>query len=465
MIKLNNQKTGLYILVFVILISRIPFLSTGYGSEPDAWRLANVSRNISVNNEYRHMSRYPGHPVQELFCSLIWNGGPVALNGATAILSSVAFLLFALMLKKIKVDNYLLLTYAFAFTPVIYINSINSMDYMWALSFVLASFYFVVQKKLVLSGLFMGLAIGSRITSGAMLLPICYYIYKTFENQKYKRILILAAVSVIAAGITYIPVILRFGAGFFQFEMTEYPSFLYVVKNLSVGVWGLPGFPAICLGLFFLFYGFKKNQAKRKSEEMTVIVISRMVIVLYSLAFLRAPLKPGYLIPVVPFILMIFYFYLEAAKLRIVCYLMIASSFLLGLSYSTINAHEKGYYSFNINIAGNDITVDLFKGPLLLELSKRSEGLNAVNNIIRQGRQVNENSIVETGDMLPLIETTLCSNKDGCIEYCYVFNETEMNSYKKNGYKLYYLPEVNKANVLFYGFDPADYGAKPFVYY
>jgi hypothetical protein len=46
-----------------------------------------------------------------------------------------------------------------------------------------------------------------------------------------------------------------------------------------------------------------------------------------------------------------------------------------------------------------------------------------------------------------------------------VFNETEMNSYKKNGYKLYYLPEVNKANVLFYGFDPADYGAKPFVYY
>ncbi|MFI5144646.1 MAG: EpsG family protein [Ignavibacteria bacterium] len=465
MIKLNNQKTGLYILVLVILVSRIPFLSSGYGSEPDAWRLANVSRNISVNNEYRHMSRYPGHPVQELFCSLIWKGGPVALNGVTAILSSIAFLLFALMLKKIKVDNYLLLTYAFAFTPVIYINSINSMDYMWALSFVIASFYFVVQKKLVLSGLFMGLAIGSRITSGAMLIPICYYIYKTFENQKYKRILILFIISIVVAGITYIPVIIRFGTAFFQFEMVQYPSFLYLLKNLSVSVWGIPGVLAICLGLFFLLSGFKKNQKERSADFRNFIVMSWMVILLYLIAFILAPLKPGYLIPVVPFVLIILYFYLPAAKLRIVCYLMIASSFLLGLSYSTIKAHETGYGAFNINIAGNDITVDILKGPLFLELSKRSEGINAVNNIIRYGKQVNENSVVETGDMLPLIETTLCSNKDGYVEYCYVFNETEMNTYKQNGYKLYYLPEVNKANVLFYGFDPADYGVKPFVYY
>ena len=462
---LNNQRTGLYILVFVILVSRIPFLSTGYGSEPDAWRLANVSRNISVNNEYRHMSRYPGHPVQELFCSLIWKGGPVALNGVTALLSSIAFLLFSLMLKKIKIDNYLLLTYAFAFTPVIYINSINSMDYMWALSFVLASFYFAVQKRIVLSGILMGLAIGSRITSGAMLMPICYYFYKTFESQKFKRILILFIISVVVAGITYIPVILRFGAGFFQFEMAEYPSYLYMLKNLSVGVWGIPGFLAVCLGLFFLFFDFKKNQNKRNEENRTFIVACWMVILLYLIAFFRAPLKPGYLITVVPFVLVILYFCLPAAKLRIVCYLVIASSFVLGVSFSAINVHETGYRSFNINIAGNEITIDILKGPVFLEYSKRKEGITMVNNIIQRGRQVNENSVVETGDMLPLIETTLCSDKDGYVEYCYVFNETELNSYKQNGYKLYYLPEVNKANVLLYGFDPADYGAKPFAYY
>ena len=451
--------------MFVILVSRIPFLSAGYGSEPDAWRLANVSRNISVNNEYRHMSRYPGHPVQELFCSLIWKGGPLALNGTTALLSTIAFLMFALILEKLKINNYLLLTFTLAFIPVIYINSINSLDYMWAFSFLLMAFYAVLQNKFILSGILMGLAIGSRITSGAMLLPIGYYIYKTVNEQKYGRILILSLISVIVAGITYIPVIFRFGTGFFQFEMSEYPPLLFVLKNLTVGVWGIPGFLSICAGFFFIIFDFKKNQSKRLTGDKTIIVISWMVIVLYSLAFLRAPLKPGYLIPVLPFVLIILYYYLSAAKLRIFCYMMIASSFIMGLSMSGLKSQETSYHAFKFNVGGNDLIFDILKGPVFVEYSKRNRDVTEVNDIIKHGKQVNENSVVETGDMLPLIETTLCSNKDGYVEYCYLYNEAEMNSYKQNGYKLYYLPEVNKANVLLYGFDPADFGAKQFIYY
>ena len=62
--------------------------------------------------------------------------------------------------------------FALAFTPQVYINSSNTTDYVWALAFILGSLYFVLLGRPLMAGILLGLAIGSRITSGAMLLRL-----------------------------------------------------------------------------------------------------------------------------------------------------------------------------------------------------------------------------------------------------------------------------------------------------
>jgi hypothetical protein len=159
------------ILTFVVFLSRVPFLGDGFGTNPDGWRVADAARIIALSGHYSY-SRPPGHPFQELFYSLIWDASPTMFNLITAMLSVGVFIFFYLSLAKLNFKKSLLGALALVFIPVVYINSTNSMDFIWALFFILGSFYFALDLKLALAGIFLGLAIGCRITSAAMMIPI-----------------------------------------------------------------------------------------------------------------------------------------------------------------------------------------------------------------------------------------------------------------------------------------------------
>ena len=116
-----------------IFLSRLPFLSQGYGLDGDSWSVAIVARNIAMTGNYE-VSRFPGYPVQELICSLFYNGTAWRLNLLTAIISTIGVLFFALTLKAWKFKYVFLAAAALAFVPIIYINSTTTIDYVWALS-------------------------------------------------------------------------------------------------------------------------------------------------------------------------------------------------------------------------------------------------------------------------------------------------------------------------------------------
>ena len=71
----------------VVLLSRLPFVGVEYGREFDAWRVARAAQHIAETGEYE-TSRAPGYPVQEIVCSLIWRGGPRALDFGLLTLDS-----------------------------------------------------------------------------------------------------------------------------------------------------------------------------------------------------------------------------------------------------------------------------------------------------------------------------------------------------------------------------------------
>jgi hypothetical protein len=48
-----------------VALSRLAFLTPGYGVNVDAWRVARVARQLSETGIYE-VSRFPGYPVQEI---------------------------------------------------------------------------------------------------------------------------------------------------------------------------------------------------------------------------------------------------------------------------------------------------------------------------------------------------------------------------------------------------------------
>ena len=165
-----------WLVLLIIFLSRIPFLNNGYGAEEDAWGLAITAKNISLTGVYE-ASRLPGHPFQEIIYALISNQGAFVFNLLTAIISTIGIGFFISSFRKLNLPHAITAGIILAFIPVIYINSINDMDYTWALSFIMIGFYFLLKKSPILSGIFIGLAVGCRITSGAMLLPFAFWLF------------------------------------------------------------------------------------------------------------------------------------------------------------------------------------------------------------------------------------------------------------------------------------------------
>ena len=170
-------------LFLIVFISRIPFIFAGYGIEEDSWGIALATFHTNLSGIYEP-SRLPGHPVQELIYSALWGYSPVLFNGLSAFFSAIASLFFALILKQLNFKHFFISALSFAFVPVFFISSTYTIDFVWTEAFVLISLFLILKDKVILCGIFLGLAIGCRITSGAMLLPFMIIVWEQNNLKK-----------------------------------------------------------------------------------------------------------------------------------------------------------------------------------------------------------------------------------------------------------------------------------------
>src|SRR3972149_4028824 len=77
-------------LAFVYLAVRIPWLNLGYGTDPDAWRVALSAEHLLSDGEYLP-SRLPGYPLHEFATVPLIRAGWVWTNLSTAVVSLVAY--------------------------------------------------------------------------------------------------------------------------------------------------------------------------------------------------------------------------------------------------------------------------------------------------------------------------------------------------------------------------------------
>jgi hypothetical protein len=165
------------VLSAVYVLTRLPFLDYGHGTDPDAWRVAMTAHHLLDTGDY-FPSRLPGNPLHELVTTLFIPGGWLATNLSTLLVSVLGVYIFARIVAYHGIPNGAIVVIGFAFAPLLFINSIATMDYMWALTAILGAYYCQLIGQPLWAGLLLGAAVGFRLQSFVAWLPLAYLAWR-----------------------------------------------------------------------------------------------------------------------------------------------------------------------------------------------------------------------------------------------------------------------------------------------
>ena len=456
---------------FVILLSRIPFIFSGAGTDEDAWGISVVALNMSQSLQYE-VSRFPGFPVHEIISALFIWGGTALLNLLTAFMSSVAALMFVCSLQEMRFRFPYLAGFAFAFTSVVYVHSSDSIDYMWAMAFIMASFWLLLREKLVLSALMLAFATGCRITSLTMLLSFGVLLIDDNQNLagNIKRMARYALITGIFSLIIFSPVLITYKLSFFTFyDLSGYPSIPKVLYKFSLGVWSVTGLLAILYGTLVLFFppAVKTGKYLLPRTVNEKHVISWLVAMdITILIFVRFPYEAGYLIPLIPFTILVFAKYLYDRAFIYFSLLLILSPFVIGISVSNKpDSPAPSALSAQVKVFSSSINFDFLNGQLSTEEKARKQTVKFAAAVVDESQYLTDSSLVLCGWWYNAVkfryEQLPDQRKNQKVKWAHYLSRNELIEYLQSRHNIFYLPLQDSLEKKMYGVDIKYFGAVP----
>lgn len=274
--------------------SRAPFINIGYGTDPDAWRVALSGYWVWDNHEF-YPSRLPGYPVPELASAAVIKGGWLATNSLTLVVSLLGLWFFAQIVSKLALPNRGLVVVAFAFTPLLWINSMTTMDYMWALTFLLGCYYFLLIDQVAPAGVMMGFAASSRPTSLLFAVAFVLYLLRDGKRGELRDFLVWTIAIPMFA---YLPIVWKYGPDFLRFYDAKV-GYLNVLRLLGKDTLGLLGSMAVLIAIAISLPRLIRLPADFVRDKQVMVWV--LAIAIGVTVFLRLPHESAYLIPIYPF--------------------------------------------------------------------------------------------------------------------------------------------------------------------
>lgn len=420
----------------LVLVSRLPWLSNGYGRDPDAYRVVSVARTI-LNDGVYEASRLPGYPVHEYLVALTAGAnGPVVPNGLTALFSCAAFVFLSLILRVHQIRHHLLMAFAFALTPVVYINSVVTMDYMIALALSLGGVYFGIVGRPIIAGVMVGLSIGSRITAAAILPPlVLWMMLEAGTFRPSRRIVQLCLTATAVAVVCFFPVIHRYGLAFLTYsDSVPYPTQQEFWRKVIVGVGGDVGVVSLLVLVSTLPFVLARRWPAVTQRDRNTLAMCFGMIVIYFALFIRLPHEAAYLIPAVPFVAVVVALVLPWRLSVALALLMLPSSFV------SLGPNGRPYLA----------------GPILVDYWARQASSREMTSILQAAQRLPMGSVLVAGWKLPQLMIERAENdKPVCV---YGLSDAQYRDYVAAGGRIYFLEGMNDFNMQTTGFDIASAG-------
>ncbi len=320
-------------LAIAFVASRAPFINIGYGTDPDAWRVALSSHWLWDNGEF-YPSRLPGYPVPEFASAAVIKGGWLATNSLTLAVSLLGLWFFARIASKLELPNRGIVVAGFAFTPLLWINSMTTMDYMYALTFILGCYYFLLREETGWAGLMLGLAAASRSTSILFIVPFLLYLWRDDKRGETRDFIVW---TIFVPLVAYMPIAWKYGPSFLNFYDAKV-GYLNVLRLLGKDTLGLLGSTAVVAAIVISLPRLVRLPAdfvRDKNVTVWVLAIAITVVV-----FSRLPHEAAYLIPLYPFGFLIMGRYFFRPVLAAAIFMIIFAGFIdIGTNGADLDLH------------------------------------------------------------------------------------------------------------------------------
>lgn len=450
-------------LAAAFVVVRVPWLGLGYGTDPDAWRVALSADHLISHAEY-FPSRLPGFPLEELVTAAFVRAGPVWTNLSTALISLVGVYLFARLLVALRLPSKGALTFAFAFAPLLWINSVATMDYMWALTLILGCYLALIRRRFLVAGLCMGLAVGFRLTSVIAVLPFLLYLWR--ERQLRTALVPFLGAVGITSLVAYSPVLVTYKLRMFDFYDAKI-SFLSFLKLLGKDTLGVVGALAVLVGLAVSLPRLKTLPRDLTRDSHLLLWVAMAAI--YFLSFSRLPHEVAYLIPIFPFGFFLMARYFRRPVMVAVALLIVLAGFVdvtspgdeinretfthaqigAGMMLSDIDT-LKNERSFSDDLTAVDIPPHsvVFTGFIYPEFAMRNKDRLELGIIERDRRAIS--MLSDRGEAI---------DKEKDILYVWLLKYDKFEELRQEGYQFFYVHDADTSNNAVFGFRPAYYGA------
>lgn len=291
--------------VALMLALYAPLIFLGYGSDNDTFLVLDTGRGLLERQTYQP-SRNPGYILFETTVGVLSRvGGSVLCNAATLAAGVASLLLFLRVCRELDVPRRGLLGVLFVAHPVLWVNATCTMDYVWALALLLAGLLLVIRRAYLAAGVVLGLAIAVRSTSfvGGGVVLACALAGRRDDRGK---ILLAAVIAVLLGALFYVPSFRHAGYTLeFLRPMIGGPHYWtlklqlgrFVYKNLYF--WGLPAAAMLPMILWAGRGGL--SDPRRRGLVMACVA----GVLAYQTLFLAYPIELGYLLPMVPAVLIL----------------------------------------------------------------------------------------------------------------------------------------------------------------
>jgi len=336
------KKYHLYLLALVLYV---PFIFLGYGSDMDTYRVLWMGQRFMTLLDYVP-SREPGFLVFETVTNLLnLIGGSLLTNLGVLSMSLVVIYCFKQILEHYQVPNPSLLIMILMVQPYYWVNSTCTMDYLFALGFSFLAFTLLLKGKGIFGGIAIGLAVGSRLSAGLTCAGILLFLFITLPQLR-KQMIIAGFVAAVVGATCYLP-----SADFVGWNLrflhptvgdAEYWSFYLRFGRLvykSITFWSIP----VVVGLVAAAaLGLGRLKAILRSPQAGLFIFSALMVAAYEAFYAYIPTEPTYLLPSVPFMLILLGLILKDKRwmLPVLVGLMLLSNFV-ALEFARPNVVNK----------------------------------------------------------------------------------------------------------------------------
>lgn len=479
-----------------VFASRLPFVGPGAGNDNDGWFLVNAAREIAATGRYT-TSRFPGYPVQEWLASLIARagGGPVAMNVLSALAAAACAFAFARLLRALGARDTVLATLALVCVPAAYVASVSAMDYLFALAFILGAALARVQGRTLVAGALLGLAIGTRLSSAALLPALLLLPPPRPGRETAREAITLALTALLLGALCYLPAYGRYGWGFLRFvdpmgtgsspldfitgifhlERLPFPPAL-IAGQATALLWGVPG--SIVLAVAFIAGAFQRGRpAPRAAGAALTAVPARAyefapgrvqlaagAAVCIELAlYLRLPHDEGYMLPAVPFVLLLAAAATPRIWFRAACIACCVSPFVLGIDIvppkKGIAPAVRSPYVWPASAGAYTLVLDVLRGPLVQDHDKRVRAAAVVARVIAARDTLPAGTLLLAGVLCAELTDRLPQDRARPWYTDYLL-EPEVRAAVAEGRTVLLLPGARERTQHQAGYDPIAIGAR-----